>query len=449
MRTDYLDRSNTSRRHGFLDSALASIQANIPAIMLGTILVLSLIGPSPVALFPPTTPIDPSTGDGDTLRQACFVMVFLVMAWHVGVTRGLEQLLHIPMSFVVVLSWCWLSLLWAVDPEVSMRRIGLTTLVIVTVTHAVRGMTPKTVMTVLVWTFVAILVADWISIALLQYAVQQPDEIEKELAGDWRGLHLHKNEAGAFCAIALIVFINAAYRARSRLLGLFMIAAAAGFLFFTHSKTSGGFVFVAMLIGLLAHRGYNNPTLRDVSLALALCAVITVISLDLIPYDLIDAEMNDPAAFTGRVQIWPVLMQFANDHFLLGSGYGSFWAIGPDSPIFAYTSNWVTTIFEAHNGYLELQVQTGFIGLALVVCLLVIRPLHILFFGSLRGGVSRWLICSILVFGFLHDLFESSLLDRSKPTWVVMVVMYVLLEDARLHPRARITLPYRLDRGTA
>jgi O-antigen ligase len=256
------------------------------------------------------------------------------------------------------------------------------------------------VMKVLVCTFIAVLVADWISIPLFQYAIQQPTEIEKELAGNWRGLHLHKNEAGAFCAMALIVFINAAHRARSHLLGSVIIVAAAGFLFLTQSKTSGGFVLVAMLIGLVAQRGYNNPTLRDVSLLAAICAAVLAVSLDVIPYDLIDAEMNDPAAFTGRVQIWPVLIQFADDHFLLGSGYGSFWATGTDSPIFAYASDWVTTLFEGHNGYLDLQVQTGFVGVALVVCLLVIRPLHIPFFRPLRGSGSRWLICSILAFGF-------------------------------------------------
>lgn len=432
MRTDYLANStNTLPRLGGATSASVGVQHRVPAIMLATILFLSLIGLSPVAFSGPAALPDTPSGSGDFLRQASFVIVFVVLAWHVGITRGLNHLLRIPISFVVVLGWCWLSTLWAVDPGISIRRIGLTTLVIVSVTYAVRGMPSGTTANVLIGTFIVVLAADWISIPLLHYAIQQPDEIEKGLAGDWRGLHLHKNEAGAFCAMALIVFASAANRARPRILGLLAVAAAAGFLFFTQSKTSGGFVFVAMLIGLVSKRGYNNPTLRDVWLLMAVCAAVVAVSLDVIPYDLIDAEINDPAALTGRVQIWPVLMQFAHDHFLLGSGYGSFWAIGGDSPIYAYASDWITTIFEAHNGYLDLQVQIGFIGLVLVICLLVIRPLYVLFFQPLRGDVSRWLICSVLTFGFLHDLLESSFLDRANPTWVIMVVMYILLEDAQ------------------
>ena len=75
---------------------------------------------------------------------------------------------------------------------------------------------------------------------------------------------------------------------------------------------------------------------------------------------------DDPASLTGRVQIWPVLLDYVSNHLWLGSGYGSFWAIGDASPIFEFDNSWLMTIDHSHNGYLETLVHTGVIGLALL-----------------------------------------------------------------------------------
>jgi hypothetical protein len=69
--------------------------------------------------------------------------------------------------------------------------------------------------------------------------------------------------------------------------------------------------------------------------------------------------VNDPRTFTGRVLIWRALMNFIGDHFWLGTGYGSFWNVGDDGPIYRYASGWVTRISEGHNGYLDLACQLG------------------------------------------------------------------------------------------
>jgi O-antigen ligase len=126
-----------------------------------------------------------------------------------------------------------------------------------------------------------------------------------------------------------------------------------------------------------------------------------------------------------------MLLAFAADHPFLGAGYGSFWGIGEHSPVFHYGSGWVTTIFLAHNGYLELLVQVGAIGLLIAIACLILHPFHVLFCKPLPAAVPRTLICSVLAFGCLRDLLESSLLDRANPTWLVMLAMYALLYKGR------------------
>ena len=426
-----------STRFDSSSSALHHVQSSIPKIALVALLFLSVIGLSPVAIFgEDTSALGTQTGDGDVARQLSFVLVFLVIAAHTAAAGGLRQLLQIPLPFCVLLGWCWISLLWAINPDVALRRVMLTTMVVLSLVYAVRSLPARTVINLIVGCFAVILVADWLSVALLDFAVQQPTEVEKELAGDWRGLHNHKNEAGAFCAVCCILFVYASYRMRSFLCGPLLVIAAAVFLFMTQSKTSGGFVLVAMAVGAMASLCYNNPVFRNVVLSVLAIGTLFAVSLIDIPYDSLLALFDDPASLTGRSQIWPILVRYIGDHPLLGSGYGSFWSVGDASPIFDYGSGWLTTIFQAHNGYLDVAVQTGLIGLVLAFVVLVARPLTLLFSAPLHWQASRWLICSILAFGCLHDLLESSLLDRANPTWVMMVIMYCLLSGAQIRTRA-------------
>jgi len=71
---------------------------------------------------------------------------------------------------------------------------------------------------------------------------------------------------------------------------------------------------------------------------------------------------RDPT-LSGRVTFWPELIKLVN-HPLVGVGYESFW-LGA-----RLTKVWVITeglrINEAHNGYLEVFISLGWIGVALL-----------------------------------------------------------------------------------
>ena len=369
---------------------------------------------------------------GDSARQACLLFLFGAVVAIGFRTRGARFLFAIPMTFVPLLGWCWLSLAWAIDPEAALRRVVFTTLVILSIVYALHSMSYRQVINVLMAAFASILLIDYLAVAVFPLAIHQAIEAETLLAGAWRGMHNHKNEAGALSAMALMLVLHETVRLRSVLTGPLLVAAAAGFLFKSEAKTSEGCVLVAMVIGLTARFAFQRPRVRMTLLVAAVLAVAAVLPFadDLLVQ--LAATLDDPAALTGRVQIWPVLLQYASDHPLLGAGYGSFWSIGEASPIFRYGSGWVASIDHSHNGYLEILIQTGAIGLALSIGCLVIQPFWALFTQPLDPEMSRSLIASILAFGCLHDLLETSLLYRANSTWVMMVIMYCLLSKARL-----------------
>ena len=427
-----------------------SLESRAAGACLFLMLMLTLCWGGPDILlhgnFPGSADVNGSSAD--LARQACFVLLLAATMVLAARADGARALLRVPTTFVPLLVWCWLSVGWAIDPSSAARRIGFTTIVILGIAYSVQLLSSRQVVRVLATAFAVVLAADWAAVALFPLAVHQPDELEPLLAGSWRGIHSHKNEAGAFCALCVILLLHETIRARSFLTGAALTAAAAVFLWFSQSKTSGGMVVVALLLGGAAHVAYHNPALRRVA---AVCLLLCLLACAPYAGDVLAplARMfDDPAALTGRVQIWPVLLAYASDHLLLGSGYGSFWAIGDDSPILAY-GGWLGTINHSHNGYIEILVQTGAIGLGLALVWLVALPFRALFCARLGGDVSRSLICSVLAFGCLHDLLETSLLNRADPTWVVMVAMYCLLAKAVAAGEAPGRAPYRGSASTA
>jgi len=66
--------------------------------------------------------------------------------------------------------------------------------------------------------------------------------------------------------------------------------------------------------------------------------------------------------FTDRVPLWNALLELGLKRPLLGYGYGGFWT--------AERVSYTDGFFQGHNGYLEVFVQGGFVGIALLGVLL-------------------------------------------------------------------------------
>jgi O-antigen ligase len=109
--------------------------------------------------------------------------------------------------------------------------------------------------------------------------------------------------------------------------------------------------------------------LRPALLSLGLAAAFP--ALFILPDYLEDilGLLGKDLTLTGRVPLWNSLIPLALQRPLLGYGYGAFWsATGPSAS--------VTMLFpwalQAHNGYLELWLENGLIGVLIAFALLLI-----------------------------------------------------------------------------
>lgn len=351
-------------------------------------------------------------GDGNPLRQVTYILAFLVLvaaALHTGKATAAFTT-SAPVNLLLL--WCWASLTWAIDPGVAARRLILTCVIIFSVFIAVeclgRERARGYVITLFLLTFTlnlaVVLAAPGIGIHQFEPGG------DPGLIGDWRGIFPEKNLTGAVTAVtALMIFF--ARRPKAGLVRALLLAALVAFLVKTGSKTSMGIGLVALAAGLV-HRRYDPrywPWAMILLALLALGALLLIVA----NLDRILALLDDRDSFTGRTQIWSSLLDYVADHWMFGAGYGSFWNIGPASPIFSYArpGSWLTTITSGHNGYLDLTTQIGVPGLVLTIFALFLHPLGRLLTEG-RGADDGPMLLAILVFCTGQNLTESTVLDR-------------------------------------
>ncbi len=166
---------------------------------------------APLHPFPDLASSDMATAweSGDSLNQVVYVLVAAVLVLLVA-PRSLDALRSaLTLPFVLAISALLLSVAFSQNVELSLRRFGFTMIVVViawTWLLVPAGMRHFSWMLGAV--VGAIVLVCYIGVvAVPGLAVHQVQDLtEPSLAGTWRGMYAHKNEAGAM--MALFVFVG-------------------------------------------------------------------------------------------------------------------------------------------------------------------------------------------------------------------------------------------------
>jgi O-antigen ligase len=376
------------------------------------------------------------------IGYACILLATLVA---IRPWRQPERLLVLPWPLVVALGYCAVSLFWAFEPGVGVRRLVLTTITLWSLFALLRQLGLERSLKILRVMFVLLLAVNFLVVlAFPSIGIHGPDEAD--LANQWRGIMSQKNWAGLTCAVTVLLFVfDAAKIALAVRIGVSLAAIA--FLVMTGSQTSMGMGAAALLAGgLLAWRAATAgqrrlapPGWAWVPLAL-LAALFVHMAVDPQAYL---QMVSEPAGFTGRFQIWSALIRAYADRPWTGVGYGSLWDLGPEGPIHAYAGGWVSEVSQAHNGYLDLLVQIGVPGTLIVLFATLVWPLERL----LRGGdqPARILGAALLIFCLGHNFTESTLFDRDTLGQILLMLSIALLWAAT--PAEAVPVPPSGGRG--
>jgi O-antigen ligase len=399
-------------------------------------LLLIFVGVSPF-FVPDTVPGADSTassGAGDVLRQVSYLAVFGVIAGMAVLRRGWQSFAAMPLSFALLLGFCLLTTFWSIEPEITFRRGVLVSVIAASAMLSVDTIGAKRSLDLLRIVLAGIVIVCWISLPLIPQARHFANDIEQGVAGDWRGLYVHKNIAGAVCAHAALIFLYYAMKSR-RPVNAVLFVMAVGFLVGTNSKSSLGLLPLAWLAALAYGFAIRNRLDRQIIVVAAACVTSIVAAVVWVWWTPFVQLLQDPTLFTGRAAIWQAEIAFIRDHPLLGSGFGTFAYTGEHSPIYDYIdAAWVGTVANGHHGYLELLVTIGIPGFVLAICALLVEPVRWFAARSQLDVDTRKLLFALFAFFLMHNFVETNFLRTDGAEWVTFLLAIAMLRTSRANP---------------
>jgi exopolysaccharide production protein ExoQ len=387
-------------------------------LLLGLIL-LCVVGTAPFS-GGGRSGLDAEMAEGSALRQTLYLVLFAGTALLGLIARGGIMGLLPPLPVLIFLFWAGLSVLWAIDPGISLRRFSLLSIVVLTVFGLVRLVGPGRSLDLLRASLTGVLLVNLISIPLVPQAVHLSGEALNTV-GDWRGMFVHKNHAGAVTAFTALLLLHDAV-SRPSPWRVFLLLLAAGFLVMTGSDTAFGFFLIAAVISLIYRGCSRSPVGRTLFPVLVIWAVLLGLGLIVHFQEPILVAFADPTLFTGRMALWSGLTFYAVENPLLGAGYASFWGIGAASPITDLVGydHWTRVIGQGHNGYLDLAITLGLPGLLLGVWAFLLHPLRRCL--QLSPPPDRALMIALWALFAGSNLLESFLARGDTTAWVLFLL---------------------------
>ncbi|HYH20774.1 MAG TPA: O-antigen ligase family protein [Azospirillum sp.] len=320
------------------------------------------------------------------------------------------------------------SAAWSIFPDVTMRRA--VALLFTTAFGVYMGLR---------YSFVdnlKLLVTGTAITMLLSYAsiVAMPDiglDSEQHV-GAWKGIFWQKNVTGRIMVTLITCLLWLEWLGEGRRWvnrGLLALA----FLLLVMCRSGTSLITAIVVVGVLLSANLARTNIRVFMLTMAALGLGTLAAIFAGPmiFEGVLALLGRDAGLTGRDLIWEHVLAMLNDHVLLGFGFGAFW-YGPYAPGSYFVMNW--GINSAHNGWLELMLDLGVLGLVLVGLLMgqiVVQGFFTMRY-SPRPMEPAWALaiaCTLLTI----SISESVFLGRHSLTWVVLVIAAIRLV---LHRRA-------------
>jgi O-antigen ligase len=353
----------------------------------------------------------------------CFavLMVGLAMRDHM---QGLLTLLS--PGYILFGAWIVATVVLSLDPATSVRRLAL--IVSVTAVAATLLLLPKNqnelmrwfsiaALTLLAVCYLGLLLVPNLSIHLAT------DAQEPALAGNWRGVFGHKNNAAGVMAMLLFLGIYIV-RSGAWLSGVVIVGLALLFLFYSAGKSSLALCFAVLVLTSLA-AAVRSFWLRAVML-LAPLILLNLLGIGSVMSESL-AGMSKmlplDSSFTGRTDIWIFGLQAAQLRLPTGYGFAAFWGSSAVQNL-PEGMEWAATAAHSHNGYLDTTLAMGVPGLALLIAVFIIAPLRN--FQAADGGGNNGPLAmaflQIWLFGIYLSSLESFFFDRADPLWFTFLI---------------------------
>ncbi|MGR4863745.1 O-antigen ligase family protein [Caulobacter sp. LARHSG274] len=313
----------------------------------------------------------------------------------------------------LLIFWVFASAAWSLDPGTTNRRALAAAFTTLFGLYFAASFDGRRMAEIIAVTFLVLAVGGLLAaVAYPKMGVQHDIN-----AGDWRGLWYEKNQMGAmmvYCALASMAAILAGSPRRK--LFVLAIALSAAMIVMSKSKTSLLALMIGLAGSLLLAATRRGPAMAVIVVWTGITVVAALaLVLWLAPELAFKAIGKDPS-LTGRTEIWTALLRQSAKAPLTGYGYAVFWRL--DSA----PANWIRKetgwlVPTAHNGWLDILAQLGWIGVGL--CALVLGgALLVSLFRFHKVADGYWATLFLAIF-LLTTFSESFILERNGIAWAL------------------------------
>jgi O-antigen ligase len=332
---------------------------------------------------------------------------------------------------LMLVGWAFLSASWSIAPDVTFRRSIALLMTTFFGLYLAARYDWREFLELLAGVFLLLAVGNYVACLLFPgfgiHATIHP--------GAWKGLWYEKNMMGAQMVVGLLALSAAAVIApRRRKLWIAGAVLCVGLVILSTSTTA----LLGMVLALggmtalaLFRRGGPLPVLvvwggvAGVGAFLALILLAPEVFFHLIG--------KDPT-LTGRTGIWEALFRRVALRPWQGYGFGAFW-VDPWGPRWFIKNEVQWDAPNAHNGWLDILVQLGIVGLILAACHFVVSATAAAT-QLRRGPEAYWAILYMVLFA-LFSVSESTVMQYNGISWV----MYTATMAKLLQWRGFVTGP--------
>ena len=357
--------------------------------------------------------------EGSPADRYALVILLAAGLWVLWDRRdSVRRLLSANPALTAFVLYCGMSLAWSDYPGVAFRRwvkfAGDFVMVLLVFTEHDRIAAVRRLLT-----RVGILVVP-MSILFVKYYPEFGRSYTPEGVQTLTGVTTNKNELGINCllfGLASVWMLASEWRVRgARAVQGCLLAMAVWLLWRCDSVTS----LACFAIGAGVVMSASCPGVRRRGWAIQLIVVLSVaigggvLFLNGVP-GLLEALGRDPT-LTGRKDLWDLCLGLSGNP-LVGTGFGSFW-LGPRLETLWSVYFWHP--IQAHNGYIELYLNLGWIGL-LAFAFAMIGAGRRAVRTAAGDGPAAALWLAYFTVGLVYNCTEAAIVPMH-PVWMCLVI---------------------------
>jgi exopolysaccharide production protein ExoQ len=388
--------------------------------------------------------------EGDWHIQAIlavfYAAIFLIGAMHLDPT--IRAALRAP-GLLALLGLAAASALWASLPTVTLRRaggvIGASLFGVVLASRLSfqeqllllrKVLRFATVCCLALWALKITTSMDYVTMG--QSSNPMADGVD---AGALRGIFGHKNGLGAMMALAILVDWHLPVRGTlAKTIRIGWLCGYAALLYWANSATA--LVACAATLGIL----YTVKKFRNqyglLFPLLSLGSLVGAAVLGLFRDEAMQV-LGRSSDLTGRTDLWQWVITMIMKRPWLGYGYSSFWRGGSDEADVIESHIGWSPIY-AHNGYLELTLSVGLIGLLLFLFVIGQGLWRAVMRAKNAQELQDLWPLAFLVFFVLHNFGECTILLQNNLEWALCIAVII-----RSHPAYAVVQQTQLAESDA